>query len=449
MVTQLCKQTGMTFFRALSVKSSPLRLARQILLCQHDLSPSIPSQQRYLCMPAEFTSDIPNCNVGTIGHIDHGKTTLTAAITKVLSESGHANFVDYDKIDSAPQERARGITINASHVGYQSSVRRYAHTDCPGHKDFIKNMICGASQMDGAILVVAATDGPMPQTTEHISLAKALGVEKLIVYINKADIVDDEMLELVEIEVRELLDQYGYESEHCPVISGSALCALKNTNEKIGKESILRLVNAMDSHISLPNRDINAPLMLPLEGAFTVGGRGTVAIGTIARGTLTKGDKLHLVGFGRKMDTTASDIQRFKQSVSSAEAGDNVGVLVKGVKKELIDRGMCLCKPNSVTLTNYFEAQLYVRTKDEGGRSKPIKDNYQQVLYMDLFSIPCLLELPSDRNMIMPGIFYRTCVRYDPVSRFEKIIMHSRKHNPCQRTSLDNFCGFLHACAHV
>ena len=377
------KQTGMSLLKVLGRQKSYVKwitgIGHHLPLQTH--SPRLFSFSfRSLSLAADVRSDLPNCNVGTIGHIDHGKTTLTAAITKVLSDAGQAN------------------------VGYWTGVRRYAHTDCPGHRDFIKNMICGTSQMDGAILVVAATDGPMPQTNEHISLAKALGVDRMIVYINKADVVDNEVLELVDMEVRELLEEYGYDSEKCPFIVGSALCALNGEKEEIGKKSILELIDAMDRHISLPERDLKAPLLLPLESAFNVSGRGTVAVGTISRGTVKKSDKLHLIGFGKKFDITVSDIERFKESVSNAVAGDHVGVLMKGVKRDVVERGMCLCKPNSVPLTNYIEAQIYVRSKEEGGRSKPIKDNYQQVMFMDLFNISCLLEMPEGRDMIMPGV---------------------------------------------
>lgn len=382
-------------------------------VCYGSCETPIGMSTRGMCKAKPLES-LPNCNIGTIGHIDHGKTTLTAAITKVLSESGKSRFIDYENIDSAPQERERGITINVCHVGYESSRRRYAHTDCPGHKDFLKNMICGAAQMDGAILVVAATDGPMPQTNEHLSLAKALGIQSVVVYINKADIVDDEMIELVEIEVRELLDKYGYESDKTPFITGSALCALNGENERLGRDSILKLVDALDTSIVLPERNIDEPFCMPIESAFVVPGRGVVAIGTITNGTVNKGDKIHLLGFGKKVETNANDIHQFKKSVSSASAGENVGILVKGAKKDFIERGMSLCKAGSKTQTNYFEAQLYVRSKEEGGRSKPIRENYQQQLFMELFNIACLIEMPENESMIMPGI-------YD----FKQIISHS------------------------
>ena len=356
-----------------------------------------------------FSSDsdvLPNCNVGTIGHIDHGKTTLTAAITKVLSEDGGAKFTDYDQIDRAPEEKARGITINAAHVGYQTSKRKYAHTDCPGHKDFIKNMICGTSQMDGAILVVAATDGPMPQTREHISLARDLNVENIVVFVNKADIVDDEILELVEIEVKELLEEFGYDSEATPFINGSALCALKDSNDKLGKESIRKLMDAVDEHIKIPERNLDGDFYMPVESAFTVPGRGTVLIGTVETGNLKKGDPVELIGYGKQIKTAVGDIQRFNESVMTANAGENVGLLVKNIKKTDVRRGMTLCAFGSTTGSNLFEAQMYVRTKDEGGRARPIKDKMTNVIYCDLFTQPCIVQPPKDQPMIMPGKTY-------------------------------------------
>lgn len=323
----------------------------------------------------------PHCNVGTIGHVDHGKTTLTAAITKVLSDVGKEGnqFVKYEDIDRAPEEKARGITINSTHVQYETENRHYAHTDCPGHIDYVKNMITGTSQMDGAILVIAATDGTMPQTREHLLLAKQIGVEQIVVYINKADIVDEEMLELVEIEARELLEEYGFDNQNIAIVAGSALMALKGEKPDIGKDSILKLMEAVDSTIPTPKRDLSGPFYMPVESNVSVSGRGTVAIGTVARGVLKKGQELELLGHGNSIKTAASDIHVFHKSVPQCTAGDNVGVLLRGVKLELVQRGMFLSEPGSLKQFDTFEAQIYVLTKAEGGRSKPVMDQYIQV----------------------------------------------------------------------
>ena len=345
----------------------------------------------------------PNVNVGTIGHIDHGKTTLTAAITKVLAEQGKSQFVKYDEIDRAPEEQARGITINVCHVHYTSNNRHYAHTDCPGHRDYIKNMICGTAQMDGAVLVVAATDGTMPQTREHILLARQIGVKDIVVYINKVDLTDDEMVQLVEMEVLDLLEVYGYDISNVPVISGSALCALNDTNPQIGKESILKLIQAMDKHIHLPVRDLEGDFRLPIESSVSVPGRGTVAIGTLAQGHLSRGDEMELLGFGNSIKTTASDLQVFHKSVNDVSAGDNVGVLLRGTKKDLVLRGMFLAPPGSLTQSDAFECQLYVRTKSEGGRSKPLLTDYMNMMFVETWSLNSCIELPPDVPMAMPG----------------------------------------------
>lgn len=323
----------------------------------------------------------PHCNVGTIGHVDHGKTTLTAAITKVLSDvSKEGNkFVKYEDIDRAPEEKARGITINSTHVQYETKNRHYAHTDCPGHIDYVKNMITGTSQMDGAILVIAATDGTMPQTREHLLLAKQIGVEQIVVYINKADIVDNEMLELVEIEARELLEEYGFDSQNTAIVAGSALMALNGDKPDIGKESILKLMEAIDSTIPTPKRDLSGPFYMPVESSVSVPGRGTVAVGTVAQGILEKGQEVELLGHGNSIKTAASDIHIFRKSVPQCAAGDNIGVLLRGVKSELVQRGMFLSEPGYMKQFDTFEAQVYVLTKAEGGRSKPVMDQYIQV----------------------------------------------------------------------
>lgn len=323
----------------------------------------------------------PHCNVGTIGHVDHGKTTLTAAITKVLSDvSKEGNkFVKYEDIDRAPEEKARGITINSTHIQYETKNRHYAHTDCPGHIDYVKNMITGTSQMDGAILVIAATDGTMPQTREHLLLAKQIGVEQIVVYINKADIVDNEMLELVEIEARELLEEYGFDSQNTAIVAGSALMALNGDKPDIGKESILKLMEAVDSTIPTPKRDLSGPFYMPVESNVSVPGRGTVAVGTVAQGVLEKGQEVELLGHGNSVKTAASDIHIFRKSVPQCAAGDNIGVLLRGVKSELVQRGMFLSEPGYMKQFDTFEAQVYVLTKAEGGRSKPVLDQYIQV----------------------------------------------------------------------
>lgn len=342
-------------------------------------------------------------NVGTIGHIDHGKTTLTAAITKIMAEQGLSKFMDYNDIDRAPEEKARGITINACHVEYSSAKKHYAHTDCPGHIDYIKNMITGTSQMDGSILVVAATDGTMPQTREHLLLAKQIGVDKIVVFINKIDQVDSEMVELVELEVRELLSEFGYDGDKTPVICGSALYALDNRNPEIGRKSIIALVDALDSHVSPPVRDTTGPFYIPLETSFTVSGRGTVVVGTLQQGFITRGEEASLLGYDTEMKTTLTDIQVFKKSVQSAKAGDHVGILLRGIKKDFVHRGMVLCKPESQHQHNHFEAHIYVRTRAEGGRSKPITTNYINQVFSDTWDIAGCMQLPEAMNMAMPG----------------------------------------------
>ncbi|XP_012255031.2 elongation factor Tu, mitochondrial-like [Athalia rosae] len=354
------------------------------------------------------------CNVGTIGHVDHGKTTLTAAITKVLStETGNCKYVSYDEIDKAPEEKARGITINIAHVGYRTKARRYAHTDCPGHADFIKNMISGASQMDGAILVVAATDGTMPQTREHLLLAKQVGIKHVVIYLNKADVADLEMLELVEIEVRELLTNFGYDGINTPVIHGSALLALNGDTSNFGVPSIRKLLAALDEYIPTPQRDYDSPFILPIDSAFTVPGRGTVVVGTLKQGTLKKNATCELLGFDDQISTTVTDIQIFKRSVPEAKAGENLGALLRGVKLSRVRTGMLLCASKTMTTTNQFEAQIYLLTKAEGGRSKPMQiSGYIQPLYSSTWQITCRLDLmlPPESVMLMPGEHAQTRV---------------------------------------
>ncbi|XP_076444270.1 elongation factor Tu-like [Babylonia areolata] len=354
---------------------------------------------------SEGSNGKPHCNVGTIGHVDHGKTTLTAAITKVLSELGEKGntYIKYDDIDKAPEEKARGITINSTHVQYETENRHYAHTDCPGHIDYVKNMITGTSQMDGAILVIAATDGTMPQTREHLLLAKQIGVERIVVYINKADIVDNEMLELVEIEARELLEEYGFDGLNSAVVAGSALMALNGEKPEIGKDSILRLMAAVDSTIPTPHRDVSGPFYMPVESSVSVPGRGTVAVGTVVQGNLKKSQELELQGFGNFIKTAASDIHIFRKSVPRCTAGDNVGVLLRGVKSELVQRGMFLSQPGTLKQYDTFEAKVYVLTKGEGGRSKPVMDQYIQMMYSNTWNISACIKLTPDIPMLMPG----------------------------------------------
>ncbi|XP_048738001.1 elongation factor Tu, mitochondrial-like [Ostrea edulis] len=349
-------------------------------------------------------NDKPFCNVGTIGHVDHGKTTLTAAITKVLSEElGTTKTVKFDEIDKAPEEKKRGITINAAHISFESTKRQYAHTDCPGHIDFIKNMITGAAQMDGAILVVAATDGTMPQTREHVLLAKQIGVKHIVVYINKVDAADEEMAELCEIEVQMLLDEYGYKGSEVPVIRGSALSALNGENEEIGKKSILKLVNILDEYIPIPDRDLSAPFVLPIESAVKIPSRGTVVVGTLKDGVISKGDAAEIIGQGVSIHSSVTDIEVFHESVPKLFAGQNAGVLLKGIKQTNINRGMFLVKPNTATQHSHFCAKVYVLTREEGGRTKPVRNEYQQQLFCSLWSMGCIIYLPEDLPMLMPG----------------------------------------------
>ncbi|CAG9858330.1 unnamed protein product [Phyllotreta striolata] len=342
-------------------------------------------------------------NVGTIGHVDHGKTTLTAAITKILEQKGFAKYTSYDEIDRAPEEKARGITINAAHIGYSTSKRTYAHTDCPGHADFIKNMISGVSQMDGAILVVAATDGEMPQTREHLLLAKQVGVKNIIVYINKADLVDNEMLELVEIEIRELLENFGFNGVESPVIYGSALDALNEKDSEYGVKSIMKLLDTLDRYIPEPQRDFTSPFMLPIDNFFTVPGRGTVLVGTILKGSIKKNAEAELLGFDNKIKTSVSDIQVFKKSVPQAIAGENVGTLIRNVKVKDVMRGMVLCAAGSQKINNRFKASIYFLSKAEGGRSKPVTSRYCQQLFSKTWNIPVRVDMVDNVDMIMPG----------------------------------------------
>ncbi len=350
----------------------------------------------------KFDRSKPHVNIGTIGHVDHGKTTLTAAITKVLAKDGGAEFVDYANIDKAPEERERGITINTAHVEYQTKNRHYAHVDCPGHADYVKNMITGAAQMDGAILVVSATDGPMPQTREHILLSRQVGVPRMVVFINKCDMVDDaELLDLVEMEVRELLTEYGFDGDNTPIIRGSALKALEG-DEK-AEAAIHELMDAVDSWIETPVRDTEKPFLMSIEDVFTITGRGTVVTGRVERGKLNLNDEVEIVGIRETKKTVVTGIEMFRKSLDYAEAGDNAGVLLRGINREDVERGQVLAKPGTVTPHKKFKASVYVLTKEEGGRHTPFFTNYRPQFYFRTTDVTGVIELPAGTEMVMPG----------------------------------------------
>jgi elongation factor Tu len=353
---------------------------------------------------SKFERTKPHCNVGTIGHVDHGKTTLTAAITKVLAEQGKAQFTAYDQIDKAPEEKARGITIATAHVEYETDKRHYAHVDCPGHADYVKNMITGAAQMDGAILVVSAADGPMPQTREHILLARQVGVPALVVYMNKVDMVDDpELLELVELEVRELLSKYDFPGDDIPIIKGSALCALEDRNPEQGKNSIFELMKAVDEYIPQPERPKDQPFLMPVEDVFSISGRGTVVTGRIERGVIKVGEEVEIVGIRPTQKTVVTGVEMFRKLLDQGEAGDNVGCLLRGTKREEVERGQVLCKPGSVKPHTKFKAEAYILTKDEGGRHTPFFTNYRPQFYFRTTDVTGVCQLPDGTEMVMPG----------------------------------------------
>ena len=353
---------------------------------------------------AKFERTKPHCNVGTIGHVDHGKTTLTAAITKILAESGGAEFTAYDAIDKAPEERARGITISTAHVEYETANRHYAHVDCPGHADYVKNMITGAAQMDGAILVVSATDGPMPQTREHILLARQVGVPALVVYMNKCDQVDDEeILELVEMEVRELLSSYEFPGDDIPVVRGSALVALEDGDETLGRNSILELMTAVDEAIPQPERPKDMPFLMPIEDVFSISGRGTVVTGRIERGVVKVGEEIEIVGIKETSKTTVTGVEMFRKLLDQGEAGDNVGCLLRGVGREDVERGQVLAHTGSITPHTKFQASAYILTKDEGGRHTPFFTNYRPQFYFRTTDVTGVVTLPEGTEMVMPG----------------------------------------------
>ncbi len=352
----------------------------------------------------KFERTKPHCNIGTIGHVDHGKTSLTAAITKVLAESGGATFKAYDQIDAAPEEKARGITINTAHVEYETLKRHYAHVDCPGHADYVKNMITGAAQMDGAILVVSAADGPMPQTREHILLARQVGVPALVVFLNKVDLVDDaELLELVELEVRELLSSYGFPGDDIPIIAGSATEALKDGNPEFGRDAVLKLMAAVDEFIPQPERPVDQPFLMPVEDVFTISGRGTVVTGRVERGIVKVGEEVEIVGIRPTRKTTCTGVEMFRKLLDSGQAGDNIGALLRGIERKDVERGQVLCKPGSVTPHTKFEAEAYILTKEEGGRHTPFFSNYRPQFYFRTTDVTGMCQLPEGTEMVMPG----------------------------------------------
>ncbi|MCA7118862.1 MAG: elongation factor Tu [Acidibrevibacterium sp.] len=353
---------------------------------------------------AKFERNKPHCNIGTIGHVDHGKTSLTAAITKILAKTGGATFTAYDQIDKAPEERARGITISTAHVEYETQKRHYAHVDCPGHADYVKNMITGAAQMDGAILVVSAADGPMPQTREHILLARQVGVPALVVFLNKVDMVDDpELLELVEMEVRELLSSYQFPGDDIPIIKGSALCALEDRNPELGEQAILKLMEAVDSYIPQPERPKDRPFLMPIEDVFSISGRGTVVTGRIERGLVTVGDEVEIVGLRATQKTIVTGVEMFRKLLDRGEAGDNIGALLRGTKREEVERGQVLAKPGSITPHTKFKAEAYILTKEEGGRHTPFFTNYRPQFYFRTTDVTGIVKLPEGTEMVMPG----------------------------------------------
>ena len=352
----------------------------------------------------KFERNKPHCNVGTIGHVDHGKTSLTAAITKVLAETGGATYQAYDMIDKAPEEKARGITISTAHVEYETKNRHYAHVDCPGHADYVKNMITGAAQMDGAILVVSAADGPMPQTREHILLARQVGVPALVVFLNKVDMVDDEeLLELVELEVRELLSSYDFPGDDIPIVTGSALAVLEGKNEEIGKQSILKLMEAVDSYIPQPHRPIDLPFLMPIEDVFSISGRGTVVTGRVERGIVKVGEEVEIVGIKPTRKTVCTGVEMFRKLLDQGQAGDNIGALLRGVDRTDVERGQVLAKPGSITPHTVFQAEAYILTKEEGGRHTPFFSNYRPQFYFRTTDVTGMVKLPEGTEMVMPG----------------------------------------------
>ena len=352
----------------------------------------------------KFDRSKPHCNVGTIGHVDHGKTTLTAAITKVLSETGGAEFTAYDSIDKAPEEKERGITISTAHVEYTTDARHYAHVDCPGHADYVKNMITGAAQMDGAILVVNAADGPMPQTREHILLARQVGVPAIVVYLNKVDQVDDaELLELVEVEIRDILNEYEFPGDSTPIVKGSALAAVEGRDDEMGKNSINELMKAVDEHIPQPERDKDKPFLMPIEDVFSISGRGTVCTGRVESGVVKVGEELEIVGIKETQKTTCTGVEMFRKLLDTGEAGDNIGALLRGVERDQVERGQVLAHPGSITPHTKFKCEAYVLKKEEGGRHTPFFTNYRPQFYFRTTDVTGVCKLPEGTEMVMPG----------------------------------------------
>jgi elongation factor Tu len=353
---------------------------------------------------SKFERTKPHCNVGTIGHVDHGKTSLTAAITKILAKSGGATYTSYDQIDKAPEEKARGITISTAHVEYETKNRHYAHVDCPGHADYVKNMITGAAQMDGAILVVSAADGPMPQTREHILLARQVGVPALVVFMNKVDMVDDpEILDLVELEVRELLSKYNFPGDEIPIVRGSALCALDDKNPEMGEQAILKLMAEVDRYIPQPERPKDLPFLMPVEDVFSISGRGTVVTGRVERGIVKVGEEIEIVGIRATRKSTVTGVEMFRKLLDQGEAGDNIGALLRGIERTDVERGQVLCKPGSVNPHTVFTAEAYILTKDEGGRHTPFFTNYRPQFYFRTTDVTGVVKLPEGTEMVMPG----------------------------------------------
>ena len=353
---------------------------------------------------AKFERNKPHCNIGTIGHVDHGKTSLTAAITKVLAETGGATYTSYANIDKAPEERERGITISTAHVEYETAARHYAHVDCPGHADYVKNMITGAAQMDGAILVVSANDGPMPQTKEHILLAKQVGVPTMVVFMNKVDLVDDpELLELVELEIRELLSKYDFDGDNIPIIAGSAVAALEDKTPEIGHDAVLKLMEAVDSWIPQPERPLDKPFLMPIEDVFSISGRGTVVTGRVETGIVKVGEEVEIVGIKDTKKTVVTGVEMFRKLLDQGQAGDNIGALIRGVGREEVERGQVLCKPGSIKPHTDFSAEVYVLSKDEGGRHTPFFANYRPQFYFRTTDVTGEVVLPEGTEMVMPG----------------------------------------------
>ncbi|WP_439550317.1 elongation factor Tu [Falsiroseomonas sp.] len=352
---------------------------------------------------AKFERNKPHCNIGTIGHVDHGKTSLTAAITKILAKTGGATFTAYDQIDKAPEEKARGITISTAHVEYETANRHYAHVDCPGHADYVKNMITGAAQMDGAILVVSAADGPMPQTREHILLARQVGVPALVVFLNKMDLADPDLVELVEMEVRELLSSYKFPGDDIPIIKGSAVAALEDKTPEIGEKAILELMAAVDSYIPQPERPVDLPFLMPIEDVFSISGRGTVVTGRVERGIVKVGEEVEIIGLKDTVKTVVTGVEMFRKLLDSGQAGDNIGALLRGTKREDVERGQVLAKPGSITPHTGFKAEAYILTKEEGGRHTPFFTNYRPQFYFRTTDVTGIVKLPEGVEMVMPG----------------------------------------------